>query len=66
MGGGVLKASDCTFGVPDDYISVLEIMKSCSRQRRRTDQSSDRLEIDILRRRGWEKKNERDAEQERD
>lgn len=63
----VLKASDCTLGVPDDYISILEIIKSCSRQRRRTDQSSDRLEIDILRRGGGRKKKyERDAEQERD
>lgn len=55
----VPKASDCTLGVPDDYISILEIIKSCSRQRRRrrrTDQSSDRLEIDILRRGGVEKK----------
>lgn len=52
----VLKASDCTLGVPDDYISILEIIKSCSRQRRRTDQSSDSLEIDILRRGGGRKK----------
>lgn len=43
------KASDCTLGVPNDYISILEIIKLQPTDRqRRTDQSSDRVEIDTL------------------
>lgn len=37
-----LKASDCTLGVPNDYISILEIIKLQPTDRqRRTDQSSE-------------------------
>lgn len=44
-----MKASDCTLGVPNDYISILEIIKLQPTDRqRRTDQSSDRVEIDTL------------------